>query len=278
MDLHIHSTYSHGEYTPGQLVSEARKKGVFTIAITDHDGFEGYKEALPLAEDQGIKLISGMELNTTDQKGEIHILGYNFDPDHARLNNYVRWRRQERLQWGGKIAAKLKSLGYDLDWEACRQQAGKGIINRNLIGEQMVRQGYFRNNRAAYEQLLRQDKMAFIPKPDFRAHEAIDLIHEAGGEAYLAHPGVYKTRIKLRRLISYGLDGIETCHPLNKTEDAIFWARQAQKYNLKQSGGSDFHGPSTRSPYPIGSIPLTREIYQQWNSVPAYSAAMIHIS
>lgn len=95
-----------------------------------------------------------------------------------------------------------------------------------------------------------------LKRSPFSAVNAIDLIHEAGGEAFLAHPGIYSKPFSLGELFAAGLDGIEVWHPKHNAADVEYWGDPAERFGLKVSGGSDFHGPKSRNPFPIGSVEI----------------------
>lgn len=253
IDLHIHSIYSDGFWTPQEIVENSIQKGLEIIAITDHDVLTGYEEALSYSKDT-LKVIPGIELNTDGPQGELHILGYQFDPQHPKLNNHVSWRVEDRFQWGKRIVENLRNLGYDISFNDCLKRVGKGVLVRTHIADELVSAGYFRNSKEAYEQLLKKGKPAFEERGSFSAEDAIKLIHEAGGLAFLAHPGIYKHEFHLQQLIDSGLDGIEVYHSKHSEKEQNYWGRMAEEFNLLISGGSDFHGPESRNPFPIGSV------------------------
>ncbi|MBA4536769.1 PHP domain-containing protein [Bacillus aquiflavi] len=254
MDLHIHSVYSDGYWSPEQIIKEAKKNGVQTISITDHDALEGYYLGKPIAEKEGITLIPGIELNTDGTLGEMHILGYLFLENHPKMSEHINWRKNERMKWGQKIVQQLQLLGYQLSFESCVKRVGKGVLVRTHIAEELVSKGYFESRQAAYETLLSKGKPGFVQREVFTALNAIKLIHEAGGLAFLAHPGIYPFQIPLDILVQNGLDGIEVYHSKHSSEVTRYWIEIAKYYNLLISGGSDFHGPNSRNPYPIGSV------------------------
>lgn len=158
MDLHIHSIYSDGFWTPQEIVEDSIKKGLEIIAITDHDVLTGYEEALSYSKD-ALKVIPGIELNTDGPQGELHILGYQFDPHHPKLKDHVSWRVEDRIQWGKGIVEKLRNLGYDISFNNCLARVGKGVLVRTHIADELVSAGYFQNSKDAYEQLLKKESL-----------------------------------------------------------------------------------------------------------------------
>jgi predicted metal-dependent phosphoesterase TrpH len=255
IDLHIHSVYSDGQWTPEEILTDAQKKKLAAIAITDHDAIQGYQEAKKLAPSD-LNVISGIELNTDGVFGELHILGYNFDPEHPSLQGHISWRSQERKDWGKKMIERLNDFGYAISYEKCLERVGKGVLVRTHIAEELAASGYFPDWKEAHQALLKKGKPGFVERCPFSAVNAIDLIHEAGGEAFLAHPGIYSIPFPLEELVAAGLDGIEVWHPKHSAADVEYWSNQAERFGMIVSGGSDFHGPSSRNPFPIGSVKI----------------------
>jgi len=79
----------------------------------------------------------------------------------------------------------------------------------------------------------------------------IDAIHNAGGIAVLAHPAccwALSMNRFIKKLISYGLDGIEVYYPYKRHRGIIKFRtvhsieKLADKYNLIKTGGTDLHG------------------------------------
>ena len=76
VDLHMHSTFSDGRYTPTQLVEVAAAKGIAVLALTDHDSWNGVAEAQAAAARLGnIRVLTGVELGTPCEKDSVHTLG-----------------------------------------------------------------------------------------------------------------------------------------------------------------------------------------------------------
>lgn len=264
LDLHIHSIYSDGQWTPIQLLEEAKRNGVRVLSITDHDQVEGYIRGKAHAKSLSITLLTGIELNTDGDDGELHILGYNFDVNHPKLINHIDWRKQDRLAWGEEIIRKLTQQGYEIELSACLARVGVGVLVRTHIADELVDRGYFSTQQQAYDTLLKKGAPCFGERSPFSAVDAIELIHEAGGKAFLAHPGIYKHPFDFTRLVDAGLDGIEVYHPKHSIETTELLKKTALDYKLYISGGSDFHGPTSRNPFPIGSVEINKKFICQW--------------
>lgn len=264
MDLHMHSTCSDGALTPLELLKEAKQRGVSILSITDHDAIDGYHQGQVVATELGIYLIPGIELNTDGPEGELHILGYHFRPNDPSLLDYIEWRVDDRKEWSQAIVRRLQFLGYPIEWDSCLKRAQGGVVVRTHLADELVSLGCFPTSTEAYETLLKKGAKGYVPRSKFTAQEAIDLIHQIGGIAFLAHPGIYDFPISLPRLVDYGLDGIEVYHSKHRPQDCVYWEQEAERFGLRISGGSDYHGPQSRMPYPIGSVQIPDHVRQSW--------------
>ncbi|WP_067726806.1 PHP domain-containing protein [Oceanobacillus damuensis] len=264
MELHIHSTFSDGEQTPEEILQAAQLKGVRLLAFTDHDEIGAYHQARELAMELGIHLIPGIELNTDGVDGELHILGYFFDPDHPQMVRHIEWRKEERKMWAEEITRKLQMLNYNVTFTDVLKKAPGDIIVRTHIAQALVEKGYFHSAQDAYHNLLVKGKPAFVNREAFSAQDAVFLIHACGGKAFLAHPGAYSFSFDERAILAYGIDGIEVYHSKHSENDVCYWMEFSEKHRLLKSGGSDSHGPKSRNPFPIGSIQPDDETKEHW--------------
>ncbi|TFD96615.1 PHP domain-containing protein [Jeotgalibacillus sp. R-1-5s-1] len=264
LDLHMHSTASDGADSPALLVQKAKQAGVELMSITDHDSIGAYEEAAREAQIQGIHLITGIELNTSSQDGEFHVLGYGFDLYSTALADYLNWRVDDRMTWNQQLVQNLQSLGYEIEWEDVQEVATGSIIVRTHIAEALKKRGYFETAEEAYHSLLIKGKPAFEPRADFSVEEAISLIHQAGGKAFLAHPGLYTEAVPIERYLEAGLDGIEVFHARHRLKQTAYWLGKASDYGCLISGGSDYHGEQSKNPGPIGSVTIPDAIKRYW--------------
>ncbi|MCD7974401.1 MAG: PHP domain-containing protein [Phascolarctobacterium sp.] len=251
VDLHIHSTFSDGLYTPAQLVSEAESKNVRVISVTDHDLWEGVAPALLAAEGTKVKVIAGVELGTQFDGASIHILGYHVDTGCTLLHDKMvdlRKAREERLL---KILKKLNLLGYEVTAGEC--DPINRAVGRPHVAKALVAKGYFSTVQEAFDVLLRRGGPAYVAQPRLNPEEAIKLIHSAKGIAVLAHPNELPNVDFAEMLITkFPFDGLEVYHPSADEESQKHWLQFARKKNILISGGSDFHGISDRYPESLG--------------------------
>lgn len=241
-DLHTHTTCSDGRLSPPGLVEKAALRGLAALAITDHDSVEAYPLAQAAADRFGITLVPGVELSANVDGADVHLLGYGFDPADAGLRAHLARYRQERLERAREIVARLAALGRVVELERVLTLAGQGAVGRPHVARALVEAGHVETVQEAFERYLGNDAPAFVPKGTATPEELIGLIHAAGGVAVLAHPGHWTREATVRRLVEAGLDGIETVHPAHDENLVGYWQGMAVRYDLLQTGGSDYHG------------------------------------
>ncbi len=251
VDLHTHSTFSDGRYTPTELVEEAAQVGIKVLAVTDHDSWNGVAEAQAAAAQRGLRIIPGVELGTQQGDESIHILAYYIDmtnePLYQKMNE-LRHARELRLQ---RMLDKLHKLGYELQVEACDPK--NRAVGRPHVAKALVRKGYFKTVQEVFDALLHNGGPAYVPQPKLAPEEAVELIHQAGGIAILAHPRELTDGSLPERLLQQvPFDGIEVYHPSASAEEREKWLALAEKYQLLVSGGSDFHAIPDRFPLHLG--------------------------
>lgn len=264
MDLHLHTTASDGLLSPVELLAQAKNRGVSHLAITDHDTIDGYLVALEESRRLGLQIVPGIEWNTEGPEDELHILGYGFDISDSRLLHLMDKRQQERIQWISEIVERCNRLGMAVTAEECLSLAKGGVPVRTHIAEALVARGYGNTIQGVFDRYLRKGAPAYVPRPAFSAREAIECTHDFGGIAVLAHPGIYSFEVQLGSLLDYGLDGIEVYYSRHSAAQMAFWEREARRYHLIRSGGSDFHGFGSRNPYPVGSVPIPPDVKEWW--------------
>lgn len=242
VDLHAHSTASDGLYTPEALVRLAQARGLRTLALTDHDTTNGIAPAQQAASPT-LTIIPGIELSTYSDGTDIHILGYYFT-DTPALQRQLTQFRQDRVTRGQQILAKLASLGVPVEWTRVEQIAAGGAIGRPHIAQAMVEAKHVISRQEAFDRYLDAEAPAYVARTRLTPEAAIQLLHDVGGVAVLAHPGLIKGyQTLLGRLVSAGLDGVEVVHPKHDMGTRETLRGLAKAYKLIATGGSDFHGP-----------------------------------
>ena len=249
IDLHAHSDCSDGVDTPEELVSKALAAEVSALAITDHDAVEGVdrarRESARRESAQDLEIVPGVELSARDGDSDVHILGYFFDPGNRSLLSYLETFRSQRLHRAKDIVEKLNDLGVPLELESVIAQAGGGktSVGRPHIARALVETNQVDSIQDAFTRYLGNHAPAYMPKFFFAVEDAIDVVHEAGGAAVLAHPGSLKRDELIPGFVKSGLDGLEVIHPDHSETARRYYGQLAAKHGLVTTGGSDYHGP-----------------------------------
>jgi len=260
VDLHTHTLYSDGVLTPEALVTRAIERGLSALSITDHDSMEALERAREAAA-QAIEVVPGIEISCTFDGAEIHILGYYVDPADERLASRLTRFREERVERAMAMIARLAALGLSIDPERVLELAGPGVVGRPHVAEALVQAGHVAHVDEAFKRYLGPAGQAFVMRPAFDAGEAIDLIHDAGGVAVIAHPGLGIEESRLERIADLGLRGIEIWHPQHGPVAVRRLRALAARYGLLETGGSDFHGPQRGAD--VGELPVPASALQR---------------
>lgn len=241
VDLHAHTIFSDGQLSPEELLDHARARNVGTLGITDHDNVDAVPRALAAAGD--VTVVPGIEISSTLDDLDLHMLGYFIDHTDAALLARLAGFRDERRRRAEAILARLRDLGMPVDEAEVFAAAGPGVVGRPHVAHALVRAGHVPSVDVAFQRYLGPRGAAFIQRPSFHSEEAIAVIHAAGGAAVLAHPGASLPEHIVVRLRDAGLDGVEVWHPQHGPNAQKRWYETATKLGLIPSGGSDFHAP-----------------------------------
>ncbi|MDH4099533.1 MAG: PHP domain-containing protein [Nitrospirota bacterium] len=247
-DLHMHSNYSDGSCSPEELVRLAKKKNIGVIALTDHDLCDGVQRAMAEGKEQGIRVISGVEISVEYSGGTLHILGYGIPDDGFPLHKTLAEVREQRAARNKAMLDKLAEQGVPLTLEEVYAEAGDSQVGRPHFAAAMLKKGYVTTTQEAFEKYLGAGGAAFVKRFGIQPADAISLIHEAGGVSALAHPftlnQAHRDNLEgyITELREMGLDGVE-CYNCEQTgiyrENLI---AMAERLGLLVTGGSDFHG------------------------------------
>lgn len=243
-DLHMHSKYSDGKYSPVELIAKCAENNLKTVSLTDHDTLAGVTEASEEAKKHQILFIPGVELSCETDR-EIHILGYHIDNNHEPLLNELELIRDERRQRTEKMVQKLRDAGLNITYEDVVAEAKGESIGRPHIGAALVKKGLCPDLFTAFQSYLGRGARAYVKRVKLTPEKAIRLITEAGGIPVLAHPlltGLADIRPLIRELMQYGLKGIEAYYPAHTDGQCIEYESIAMQNKLLITIGSDFHG------------------------------------
>ena len=261
-DLHTHTIFSDGSYSPEELVAMAKSIGLVYFAITDHDTVDGVKYLYEngIYPDRGIKIIPGVEFSANNSEHDIHIVGYNIDIYNGALSDMINEISEARWTRFSEMIKNLQDNNYNIREADVLQVAGTSrSIGRFHIARALVKKGEFKTVREAFEKMLGKDKPAYAPRYFPEVEEIVDVIHQAGGQAILAHPKLVEDD-SLVESICTKVDGIEVFYPNHQTEDIQRYFNFAEKFNLLIVGGSDFHGSASRFVNGLGEFTVADEI------------------
>jgi len=263
IDLHLHTFFSDGAYSPEDVIKRATAVGLCAVAITDHDITDGVERAIVAGARYGVEVVPGVELSSESldsSSEEIHILGYYINWRTPYFQKKLALFRKARLTRAHEICDRLNKLGIPINRDFIFDIEGRGAVGRMHIAKALVAGGWVDTVDEAFQRYLIKGRPAFVKKIRFLPEEAIELILKAGGIPVLAHPkfGASKKKI-VKYLAKKGLLGIEAYyirHTHEETEKFLAWAKE---FNLMITGGSDCHGEVAGRTEEIGKISISYE-------------------
>ena len=249
IDLHIHTTVSDGTDTPDRLLSVIRSSGIGLFSVTDHDAIRGAERIREILTENDPMFLSGVEFSCRDAAGKYHILGYGYDPDAPAIREVVEKGHRLRIEKAGKRLQLLEEkFGFRFDKEDIDDLYKNENPGKPHLANLMLKYRYAASREQAFLEFLNKIK---LPDLLISPREAIEAITEGGGIPVLAHPsfGDGKDRItgsdmdeRLRRLIGFGLRGVEAYYSGFDEDLQNEMLAFAEKYGLYVTAGSDYHG------------------------------------
>lgn len=266
-DLHIHSTASDGLYSPKDLLVFAHQVGLSVVALTDHDTVSGLPEARETSEELGITLVSGIEISCgwEGRDSSVHVLGLYIDENSIGIRELLAEQKQQRYIRAFKIVDLLEKQGIDVSElrEAFKNSPEK-VIGRPHIARFLLEKGHISDFQEAFTRYLSRGKPAYVPKESVLPEIGVSTIHQAGGFAVLAHPGLIPDWETVWKRISHlQWDGIEVYYAEHSKKQIKKFSALARQRNMFCSGGSDFHGDHGKHLGRLGKFGLTQERYQE---------------
>jgi predicted metal-dependent phosphoesterase TrpH len=262
IDLHLHTTASDGRCAPAELVSRAAAAGLTTIAVTDHDTVAGCAPAAAACAAAGLAFVPGIEITAIRFGGDVHVLGYFIDPESAALQAFLATQREQRVRRVRDMIGRLRTHGMDLDVDEVLRpgvEDSTKAVGRPWIARALVANGYVATTSEAFDKWLSRGRPAFVPRAGATPPEVFARVHEAGGLASLAHPGLVERDDWIPEFAAAGLDAIEAYHT---DHDALMTAKYialASRLDLGISGGSDYHADEEHGAARLGVVALPRE-------------------
>lgn len=240
VDFHSHTWESDGSLSPQALCDFMRERGVRIYSITDHDSLAAYGGFEPPRD---ARVITGIEINTTWDDGEVHVLGYRLPlGDDTPIAKVLRANREARVVRVGKIVDQLNAAGHAVTMDQVHAEAQPGAsLGRPHVGKVLVRSGIAADIETAFRKFLRRGTPGYVPSTHITPYEAIDAIRASGGVAVLAHPGRLRDYAIIADLTEHGLQGLEVFYPTHEAGQIQYFRDQAKKFGLVMSAGADFH-------------------------------------
>jgi len=254
VDLHAHTVFSDGLFTPEELVTEAARLKLTAVAITDHDSVGGVDRAIAAGRLLQLEVVPGVELSCNTNGVDVHVLAYYVDYTQPDVQEFFEMVRQKRAERAEKMVAKMRELGVNISLEQVRAQAQGAATGRPHVAQALVEAGAVRTIDEAFQRYIGYDSPAYFPKMQLTPKEAMDFIHRHGGLAVVAHPGTYHNDAAVYSAIAAGADGIEVWHPDHASRNVDHYREVATKNGLLMTGGSDCHGGRKLGKVFLGSI------------------------
>jgi len=247
VDLHNHSYYSDGVFSPSEVVGLANEAGCDLFSLTDHDTTAGVAEAQIEADKLGVKLLNGVEISAFWRNMTIHIVGLGIDLNNDKLQEGLAHNQQLREDRAEKIALGLWRSGIKDALEKTQKLSKTSMLTRTHFAQMLIKEGYCKDMKSVFRRYLTGKKPGGVRVEWKNIDKVVDWIHAAGGKAVIAHPFRYRmTQTKIKNmLIDFKEvlgDGIEVVTATSTDEEITLSNQWAKEYKLLSSCGSDYHG------------------------------------
>ncbi len=247
LDLHIHTAASDGAWPPAQVVEAASRGGLDVIALTDHDTTAAIPAGRARGADLDVQVIPAIEVSSTHDRREVHVLGYFVDLESPSLLAYTArasGRRRERMR---EMVRRLQEAGIEVSLREVEEAAGPDRVNigRPHLARVLVERGYASSLVHAFGSLIGDEHPAFVPTALLSPTDAVELIVTAGGIPMWAHPPGDLLDVLLLTMMERGLRGLEVYRPSSSRNDVLRLEGICRSRGLLVSGGSDWHSPES---------------------------------
>ncbi|PXV65558.1 hypothetical protein C8C78_1133 [Halanaerobium congolense] len=257
IELHAHSTISDGSLDLYNLINTAEENGVKYLALTDHDTTAGIEKALNFADLFELELIPGIEISAQNRDGSsrVHILAYYIDPDADSIKEISEYVSESRNRAAEEMFLKIRKMGYQILWSDLKKYSNSKVVYKQHIMHALMDAGYCRGiYNGLYKKLFSRKNGEVFTEVDYiDVFTAIKSVRDAGGVPVIAHPGELDNFDLIAELAANGLEGIEVKHPSHNEKMEKKSIYLAEKFDLIQTGGSDYHGFYGNHNYKLGS-------------------------
>lgn len=256
IDLHMHSYYSDGKFSPKEIMGKAKKANFKVMSLTDHDTIKGVPEAIFYGKKFGIKIIPGIEFYTSFENKNLHILGYGIDINNRELIDALKNIQKKHLQKVEKSVTNLKKIGFKIEFAEVLKTKSEYIGLDHIVSllwktpsnvqkiKEDLKTPYLTLPVIAAQYFIPK-KPAYLPLETIPAETAISIIKKSGGVPVLGHPGQqlsWRDDNLIGKLKQNGLMGMEVFSPYHNWHQVEHYQKLAAYSNLLMTGGSDFHG------------------------------------
>ena len=245
-DLHTHSIFSDGSFSPEEIIAEAKRQDL-VVALTDHNTVSGLPAFMEAAKAQGVTAVPGVELSTVCEEHELHLVGLFITPEHYKaVEGLCREFHALKEVSNMEMVERLNEAGYMINYLSVKRRNPTGNANRAHIAAELMEQGYVQSVAEAFKTLLAEDKGFYVPPDRLKTVDAIGFLRKIGAVPVWAHPLQELDGAAVRRLlpslVAAGLVGMETQHSSYDLPTVALAEEIAGEFDLLPSGGSDFHG------------------------------------
>ncbi len=261
-DLHIHTNFSDGSFSPKEVMARAKEENLQCIAIADHDNVDATPLLFELQRDYDIEVVPAVEMTAQEGDRELHILGYLIDWQSKKLKEKLRQTCEGRKERIYRMTEKLNACGVKANAGEIIKFAKISAVSRLHVARYLVENGFVDSLKTVFSKYIGDGKPCYESRFRFSSKEVVEIIKESGGIAVVAHPGLDSVAELLPDLIKNGIDGIEVFHSDHNKQTTEVILNFAQKHNLLITGGSDCHGRYKREVL-IGKIKLPYEYVEK---------------
>ncbi len=262
-DLHIHTFYSDSTSSPEEVLKQAYDCNINCIAITDHDTIAGIAPTQQLSSEFGIEVIPGIEFSSEHNGRDIHILGYLFDIHHPVLLKQLEHIQDMRIDRMKQMIARLKEMKVaDVDFDEVAALTKSRSVGRLHLATILLKQRKVSTIKQAFDKYLADSAPVYVADLKPTPFEIIDLIHQAGGIAVLAHPMIANVDELIPQFVEAGLKGMEAYYPNTAEAVVEHYVQIAHKHQLFLTGGSDAHGSAKKNTF-IGRLKIPYELVEK---------------
>lgn len=246
-DLHTHSIFSDGSFSPTDLAKLAKKAGLCALALTDHNTILGLREFKSACKNEGIESVCGVEFSTCYNSFQLHILALFVKEQYYNdIEEFIKPMAESKIESNKNLITKLNQAGYSITYEQFEESNIYNNFNRANIAQMLVEAGELDSVAQGFKTILSSRYGFYKPGKKLDTLKTIDFIKSIGAVSVIAHPFLNMNYDELDMFLpkakAVGLNAIEVLYSRFSEGEQSLAKSLAQKHKLLESGGSDFHG------------------------------------